>query len=42
MKTGDDYKVLKKGLSYQAIADVFNLWEIPTRSAQGTWHAKTI
>lgn len=40
-QAGDEYKVLKKkiktmkerGLSYQAIADVFDLWKIPTRSA---------
>ena len=32
----------ERGLSYQVIADTFNLWKIPTRSREGNWHAKTI
>ncbi len=47
---GDDYKALKKkiqamrerGISYQAIADAFNLWKISTRTGDGQWYAKTI
>lgn len=31
-----------KGSSYQAIADSFNLWKIPTRTGEGRWHAKSI
>ena len=46
----DEYRALKKkinelrgkGLSYQAIADLFNLWRIETRSTDGIWHPKTI
>ena len=49
-QVGDDYKVLKKkiqamrerGISYQAIADGFNLWKIFTRTGDGQWYAKTI
>ena len=45
-----DYKALKKkilamrerGLSYQAIADAFNLWKVATRTGDGKWHSKTI
>jgi DNA-binding transcriptional MerR regulator len=32
----------EKGLNYQAIADIFNLWKIATRTGDGKWHAKTI
>lgn len=32
----------EKGKSYQEIADVFNLWRIPTRSGEGGWHGKTV
>ncbi|MDO9182314.1 MAG: hypothetical protein Q7U04_07885, partial [Bacteriovorax sp.] len=46
----DEYKGLEKkikelrlrSLSYQAIADLFNLWKIKTRSGEGQWHSKTI
>lgn len=31
-----------RGMSYQAIADAFNLWRIPTRSREGKWFSKTI
>lgn len=49
-QVGDDYKALKKkiqamrerGISYQAIADAFNLWKISTRTGDGQWYAKTI
>ena len=47
---GNDYKALKKniqamrgrGLSFQAIADAFNLWMILTRAGHGQWYSKTI
>ena len=32
----------EKGLIYQAIAYIFNLWKIATRTGDGKWHAKTI
>ncbi|HXH76001.1 MAG TPA: hypothetical protein VNJ08_13605 [Bacteriovoracaceae bacterium] len=32
----------QRGLSYQAIANIFNLWKLPTRTSKGEWHAKTI
>lgn len=32
----------EKGKSYQEIAEVFNLWRIPTRTLVGQWYAKTI
>jgi hypothetical protein len=46
----DNYQAIKmkiqamreRGLSYQAIADAFNLWKISTRTGDGQWHAKTI
>jgi hypothetical protein len=46
----EGYKALRKKilimrerrLSYQAIADVFNLWRIPMRSEHGTWYAITV
>ena len=31
-----------RGLSYEAIANAFNLWKIATRTGEGQWHAKTI
>jgi len=31
-----------KKLSYQAIADLFNLWKIKTSSGEGVWHPKTV
>lgn len=45
----DEYGLLKskieemrdRGLSYQAIADAFNLWKVSTRTG-GNWHAKTV
>lgn len=46
----DEHKSLMKkieemrsrGLSYQAIADILNLWKVATRTSEGIWHAKTI
>lgn len=46
----DEYKLLKskiegmrdRGLSYQAIADLFNIWQVSTRTGEGKWHPKTI
>lgn len=46
----DDYGLLKtkagemrgRGLSYQTIANSFNLWKVRTRTGEGTWHSKTI
>lgn len=35
-------KLRNKGLSYQRIADLFNLWRVKTKSGQGIWHPKTI
>lgn len=32
----------ERGISYQAIADAFNLWKISTRIGDGQWFAKTI
>lgn len=48
--SADEYKTLEnkikelrqRELSYQAIADLFNLWKIKTRSGEGQWHPKTI
>lgn len=31
-----------RGLSYQAIADIFNLWKVATRTGEGKWYGKTI
>ncbi len=49
-QVGDDYKALKRkiqvmrerGLSYQQIADTFNLWKISTRTGDGQWYSKSI
>jgi hypothetical protein len=49
-QTIDDCTALKKkilamrerGLSYQTIADAFNLWKVATRTGDGKWHSKTI
>lgn len=46
----DEFRVLKmkinelrkKGQSYQAIADLFNLWKISTRTGAGVWYSKTV
>lgn len=35
-------RLRKKGMSYQKIADLFNLWRIETRTREGMWHAKTV
>jgi len=32
----------ESGLSYQKIAEMFNLWRVETRSGEGIWHAKTV
>jgi hypothetical protein len=32
----------ERGLAYQAIADIFNLWGVKTRSGEGRWHSKTV
>lgn len=32
----------EKGMSYQKITDLLNLWRIETRSKDGRWHVKTI
>jgi hypothetical protein len=32
----------ERGLSYQGIADIFNLWKVSTRTGDGKWHSKTI
>ncbi|MGB0454349.1 MAG: hypothetical protein ACPGJV_11625 [Bacteriovoracaceae bacterium] len=32
----------ERGLSYQRIADLLNIWNIKTRSGDGKWHAKTV
>ena len=31
-----------RGLSYQMIADIFNLWKVVTRTGKGQWHSKTV
>lgn len=31
-----------RGLSYQAISDLLNLWRINTRTGNGKWHAKSV
>ncbi|RPJ65518.1 MAG: hypothetical protein EHM20_17770 [Alphaproteobacteria bacterium] len=49
-RPSDEYNALKRkikelrarGLSYQVIADLFNLWKIKTRSGEGQWYPKTI
>jgi hypothetical protein len=46
----DEYRALKKkinelrikGQSYQAIADLINLWKISTRMGEGVWYVKTV
>ncbi len=35
-------RLRKRGLSYQRIADLFNLWRIDTRSGGGKWHAESV
>ena len=35
-------KLRNRGLSYQKIADLFNLWRVETRSGDGLWYGKTI
>jgi hypothetical protein len=45
-----EYKSLKdkitekrsRGLSYQSIAESFNLWQFSTPSNEGFWQAKTV
>lgn len=32
----------KQGMSYQKIADLFNLWRIGTRSGEGRWFPKSV
>lgn len=32
----------QRGLSYQKIADLLNLWRVETISGDGKWHAKTV
>ncbi len=32
----------ERGLSYQSIADSFNLWKVATRTGGGQWHPKTV
>lgn len=32
----------QRGMSYQVIAETFNLWKISTSSCEGKWHAKTV
>jgi hypothetical protein len=49
-KGHDEFKALKRkvetmrerGLSYQSIADSFNLWRVATRTDGGQWHPKTV
>lgn len=49
-QANDDYKALKtkiqamreRGISYQVIADAFNLWKVSTRTGDGKWHSKTV
>jgi len=31
-----------QGMSYQKIADLFNLWRLKTISGKGGWHGKTV
>ncbi len=50
VEAGDDYTVLNKkiqtmrvrGLTYQQIADLFNLWGVQKRTCAGKWHSKTV
>lgn len=32
----------QKGLTYQEISDLFNIWKVNTRSRNGKWYAKTV
>lgn len=50
VEAGDDYTVLNKkiqtmrvrGLTYQQIADLPNLWGVQKRTCPGKWHSKTV
>ena len=35
-------RLRENGMSYQKIADLFNLWRIDTRSGEGKWYAQTV
>ncbi|MBA2405104.1 MAG: hypothetical protein H0V66_10070 [Bdellovibrionales bacterium] len=35
-------KMRSRGLSYQTIAGIFNLWKVATRTGEGIWYAKTV
>ncbi len=32
----------ERNLSYQTIAESFNIWKVPTRTKEGVWHPKTV
>lgn len=32
----------ERGMSYQTIANIFNLWKIATPTGNGQWHSKTV
>ena len=35
-------KLREDGLSYQRIADLFNLWKLETNSGKNEWYAKAV